>query len=65
MVEEEDDPPDIFIRETEGQLEVKGPKVENANISEPLKTRQVNIRSEEEPKFPKVGDYTDEDTTDK
>lgn len=40
-------------------------KVENLDISEPLKTRQVNIGSEAEPKFPKIIDYWDKDTVDK
>jgi len=39
--------------------------VENLDILELLKTRQVNIGFEEEPKFAKIGDYWDEDTVDK
>lgn len=65
-VEEEDkDPWNINIPETEGQREVKGPKATNLDISEPLKTRQVNIGSKAEAKFTKIGDYWDEDIVDK
>ena len=46
-VEEEDDPQNITIPETEGQHEVEGSKVANLDISEPLRTQQVNIGSEE------------------
>lgn len=53
----EKDPWNITIPETEGKHEVEGPKVVNSDISEPLKIRQVNIKSEEEPKFAKIGDY--------
>lgn len=57
--EEEEDPRNINVPETEGQREVKGPKSENLDILEPLKTRQVNIGSKVEPKFEKIGDYWD------
>jgi len=39
--------------------------VANPDISEHLKTRQVNIGSEEEPKFVKIGDHWNEDTVEK
>jgi len=55
--EEEDDPQNITILKTEGHREVEGPKVVNTDVSKPLKTQQVNIGSEEEPKFEKIGDY--------
>lgn len=41
--EEEEDPRNIKILETEGHREVQGPPIENPDISTPLKTRQVNI----------------------
>ena len=63
--EEEEDPRNIAILETEGKREVKGSKVANPDISEPLKTQQVNIRSEAKPNFKKICDYWDEDTVDK
>jgi len=57
IAKEEDDPQKITIPKTERQCEVKGPKVVNPDISNPLKTRLVNIGTEEEPKFVKIGDY--------
>lgn len=39
--------------------------MEIPNISKPLKTKQVNIGSREQPKFEKIGDYWDEATIDK
>jgi len=38
-VEEEEDPQNINIQETEGQHEVEGPKAVNPDITKPLKTR--------------------------
>jgi len=55
----------INIQETEGQHEVKEPKTKNLDISEPLKTRQVNIKSKAELEFAKIGYYWDEDIVDK
>ena len=52
--EEEHDPRKINIPETEGQREVEGPKTENPDVIAPLKTLQVNIRSDVEPKFAKI-----------
>ena len=63
--EEEDDPQNINIPEAEGQHEVEGLRVENPEIPEPLKTRQVNMGSEVEPKFVKIGEYWDEYIVDK
>ena len=42
----EEDPRNIHILEFEGQHEFEGPKVEIPDISDPLKTKQVNIGSE-------------------
>lgn len=42
----EEDPRNIHIPEPEGKRKVKGPKVEIHDISEPLKTKRVNIGSE-------------------
>jgi len=60
IVEEEDeDPKKINILETEG------PQLENPDIIEPLKTRQLNFGMEAEPKFAKIGDYWNDATIDK
>ena len=39
----------------EGHCRVEGPQVENPDITEPLKTGQVNIGTEIEPKFGNIG----------
>jgi len=44
---------------------VEGPQLENLDITEPLRTRQVNINTEVELKFAKIGDYWDDATVDK
>ena len=63
--EGDEDPRNINSPESEGQHEVEGPKAEIHDISEPLKTKQVNIGLEAQPKFSNIGDYWDEDTVDK
>ena len=54
--EEDEDPRNINIPLTEGHREVKGPQIENPDITAPLKTRQVNIGIEAETKLAKIGD---------
>jgi len=63
--EEEEDLWNINIPKSKGQCKVEGPQIENPDVIELLKTRHVNIRSDAEPKFTKIGDYWDEDTVDK
>lgn len=63
--EEDKDPRKINIPETEGHYEVEGLQLENLDITKLLKTRQVNIDMEEEPKFAKIRDYWDDATVDK
>ena len=63
--EEEEDPRKINPSETKGQCKVEDPKSVNPDILEPLKTRQVNIGSNTQPRFAKIGDYWDEDIVDK
>lgn len=60
--EEEDNMRNITIPETEGHHEVEGPQIENPNITVALKMRQVNIGTEAEPKFVKIGDHWDDST---
>jgi len=62
---EDEDPRNINILEAEGHHEVEGPQIENSDITAPLKTKQVNIGTEAEPKFAKIGDYWDDATVDK
>ena len=63
--DEEEDPRNINIIEAEGHREVEGPQIENLDITAPLKTQQVNIGIEAEPKLVKIGDYWDDATMDK
>ncbi len=63
--EEDEDPQNINIPETEGHREVKGPSIENPDITAPLKTKQVNIGTKVEPKFAKIRDYWDDMMVDK
>lgn len=65
-IEEEDEYlRNINIPEAEGHREVKGPQIQNPNISAPLKTMKVNIGTEAKLKFAKIRDYWDDATLDK
>lgn len=55
--EEDKDPRNINILETERHFEVEGPQIGNPDIIAQLKKIQVNIGIEVEPKFAKIGDY--------
>lgn len=55
--EEDEDPRNINIPETEGHCKVEGPQIEDPDIIVTLKNRQVNIGTEEEPNFANIGDY--------
>lgn len=63
--EEEEDPRNLNILEAEGHREVEGLQIKNPNITAPLKKRQVNIGTEAELNFAKIGDYWDDATVDK
>ena len=65
MEEEYEDPRKINIPEIKGHYEVEGPQLENPDITELLRTRQVKIGMEVELKFAKIGDYWDDVTMDK
>ena len=55
-IDEDDDPRNINIPDSEGHCEVHGPAVEAPEVTQPLKTRKVNIGSEERPKYATIGD---------
>lgn len=55
----------LDIIETKGECGVQGHKFLSPYITQPLKTRKVNIGSEEQPKLSNVGDYWDEETISK
>ena len=64
-IDEDEDPRNIDIPESEGHCEVQGPAVEVADVTQPLKTRTVNIGSEEQPKHATIGDYWDDEMVSK
>jgi hypothetical protein len=64
-VDEDDDPRNVNIIETEGQRYIEGPGVELPFIGKPIKIKKVNIGIEQTPKLANVGDYWDEATIDK
>jgi len=63
--EDDDDPRNINIMEIKGSREVCGPAIKDPNITMPMKTKQVNIGMEEEPKYATLGDYWDYATVNK
>ena len=64
-IDEDDYPRNINIPESEGHYEVHGPAVEAPEVTQPLKTRTVNIGSEENPKYATIGDYWDDEMVSK
>ena len=64
-IDEDDDLRNINIPKSEGYCEVHGPAVEAPKVTHPLKTRKVNIGSEEIPKYATIGDYWDEEMVSK
>jgi len=63
--DDDDDPSNINISETEGSHEVQGPSIEDLDITAPLKMKQANIGTDEDPKYVTLGDYWDDATVDK
>ena len=55
----------LIFQKLEGCHEVRGPSIEDPDITAPLKTKQVNIGTEAEPKYATLGDYWDDATVDK
>ena len=64
-IDEDDDPCNINIPESEGHCKVHGPVVEALEVNQPLKTRTVNIGSEENLKYATIGDYWDDEMVSK
>lgn len=59
--DEDDKPRNINILESEGTREIQGPELEIPEITEKVKTKQINIRTLADPKFASIGDYWDEE----
>ena len=62
---ENEDTRNIDISKAKCHREVEGLQIENLDITVPLKTKQVHIGIEAEPKLTKIGDYKDDATVDK
>ena len=63
--EDDDELRNINILKTEGSRDIAAPYVPTDPMSQPLKIRKVKIGTKENPKFPNVGDYWGEETTEK
>ena len=61
-IDEDENPRNINIPESEGTHVVAGPPLECPKISEKLKIKKVNIRSEASTKLTSIGDYQDDKT---
>ena len=59
--EEDEDPHNINIPESEGTRDVDGPNLETTAITEPIKIKKINIGTNTEPKFASIGDYWDDE----
>ena len=64
-IDEDDDPRNIAIPESEGCCDIHGPAVEAPEVTQPLKTRTVNIGSKTQPKLATIDDYWDEEMVSK
>ncbi len=58
----EDNLGNVNISESEGIREVRRPEIEDLDITAPLKMKQANIGTEEEPKNAMLGNYWDDAT---
>ena len=65
VIDEDDDPRNINIPESEGHCEVHGPAVEAPEVTQPLKMWIVNIGLEGKPKNAIIGDYLNEEMVNK
>ena len=61
-IEEDDDPWNIDIPESEGSSIVAGPALDFPEITEKLKIKKVNIGIEEMSKIASIGNYWDDGT---
>jgi hypothetical protein len=61
-IEEDDDPRDINIPESEGSHAIAGPTLDYLEITEKLKIKKVNIGTEEMSKIASIGNYWDDRT---
>jgi hypothetical protein len=60
--DEDDDPRNVNISETEGQRDIEGPGIESPFVGNLIKIKKVNIGTDQAPKLENVGDYWDDAT---
>ena len=60
--DEEKEPRNMNILESEGSCEVQGPKLEIHEIVEKVKIKKINIGTEADPKLASIGDHWDDET---
>ena len=60
--EEEEDPRNVNIQESEGSRDVQGPTLGLPEITEKVKIKKINIGTEAYPKFASIRDYWDDET---
>lgn len=58
-------PRNISILESKGEHAIVRPPLQTVDVTKPLKLREVNIGTVEQPKLAKIGDYWDDDTVSK
>lgn len=61
-IEEDDDPHNVNIPESEGSCDVHGLALEIPEVTEKVKTTKVNIGTDANPKMASIGDYWDDET---
>ena len=59
--ENEENPRNITIFKSEGKCTAIGPSIESLYVTKPLKIRQLNIGSKEQPKLANIEDYWHDD----
>jgi hypothetical protein len=62
---EDDEPRNVNISETEGKRDIEGPGIELPFVGQPIKIEKVNIGTEQALKLENVGDYWDDATISK
>ena len=60
--DEDEDPRNTNIPESEGTPDVGGPQLEIPAITEPIKIKEINIGTDAEPKFASIGYYWNDET---
>jgi hypothetical protein len=61
-VDEDDDPRDVNIVETEGHRDIEGPGIELPFVGQLIGIKKVNIGTEKAPKITNIGNYWDDAT---